>query len=523
MPKFPDPTKNYSAEPVSPKLESAKLNTQPYTPPRPTPNSQPNPIYSSPSSNSSVSPKSSPPTPPTPPNPSSPTASPPPQPLSPQKSLFRFLPVIFGFLIFGFLIFGIVKFVIPKNTSRSLSKSSSANKSKPSLTLTYWGLWEPQSVFEPIIADYERQHPGIKIIYKMQSPKNFRTRLQAAVQQKNGPDIVRIHNTWLPMLASYLSPAPAGIVSQQDLNDFYPVFLKNFVVQGKVYALPLMVDGLALYYNTDIFQQAHLKPPKDWNELRQLAYRLTVRDPKTRLIERAGVALGTAGNIPHWSDVLGLLMLQNSADPAKPDSQEVQDALTFYTIFSTKDKVWDSSQPNSIQAFATGSVAMIFAPSWQAYQIKTLNPDLNFKIIPTPSLPDTKISWASYWVEAVTSSSSHPKAAWEFLKYLSSPEVLQKLYQQESLIRGYGEPYPRKSMANLLKTDPINAAYVSQAPNYTSWFLADLTHDNGLNDQLIKYYQDAVNAINQGQSVASIVSTLDQGVRQVLTQYSLSH
>ncbi len=521
MPKFPDPTKQYSAEPISSKLDSVQSASQSEFIPPSQPKTQSTQTPSSQTSTSQTifqpAPNSSPPiNPPTPPRQPSSTLP----PLPPKKSFTRFFPLILGFVVFLGLILFLLKVVLPKFNSVSNS-SSTPSSSHQSITLTYWGLWEPKSVLEPIIAAYEKDHPNIKIIYRMQSPQNFRTRLQTAIQQKNGPDIVRIHNTWLPMLMSYLTPAPPQLVSSQDIDDFYPVFRQNFIVHNKVYALPLMIDGLALYYNTDIFNQAHLQPPKDWNQLRQLAYKLTVRNPKTKLIERAGVALGTTGNIPHWSDILALLMLQNSADPGKPESQQVQDALTFYTIFSTQDRVWDESQPNSINAFATGSVAMIFAPSWQAAQIKNLNPDLNFKVIPTPTLPDTKIAWASYWAEAVTASSQHPKEAWQFLKYLSSPEVLQKLYQQESLIRGYGEPYPRQSMANLLQDDPVNAAFVNQGPNYASWYLADLTHDDGLNDQLIKYYQDAVNAINQGQSVASVINSLSQGVQQVLTKYSL--
>ncbi len=493
MPKFPDPTKTYTAEPISSKLETAKLKTEPYKPPvsEQSPPSPPPPTKKKPQLSSSS--------------------------LPPKKSFSKFLPFVFGIVVFLILIFVIIKIVLPYFNSNS-SKSETKNV----ITLTYWGLWEPKSVMEPIIADYERQHPNIKIVYKMQSSKNFRTRLQTAIQQKTGPDIVRIHNTWLPMLINYLVPAPNNLLTQQDLNDFYPVFRRDFIFQNQVYALPLMIDGLALYYNVDIFQQAHLQPPTDWNELRKLAYNLTVRDPKTHAIKRAGVALGTTDNIPHWSDILGLLMLQNSANPGKPDTQQVYDALVFYTIFSTKDKVWDVSQPNSIYAFASGSVAMILAPSWQAAQIKQLNPNLDFKVIPTPTLPDTNIAWATYWAEAVTKASQHPQEAWQFLKYLSSPEVLQKLYQQESLLRGYGEPYPRQSMASLLEKDPINAAFVQQGPYYHSWYLADLTHDDGLNDQLLKYYRDAINAINKGQSVNSVVSTLSQGVAQVLHKYSIT-
>src|SRR3989338_1947535 len=34
---------------------------------------------------------------------------------------------------------------------------------KQAITLTYWGLWEPNEIMAPVIAKYESNHPGVKI------------------------------------------------------------------------------------------------------------------------------------------------------------------------------------------------------------------------------------------------------------------------------------------------------------------------------------------------------------------------
>ena len=50
--------------------------------------------------------------------------------------------------------------------------------------------------------------------------------------------------------------------------------------------------------------------------------------------------------------------------------------------------------------------------------------------------------------------------------------------------------------------------------------MSSFTHDNGINDQIIKYYEDAINAmVNDGKTVENVLSTVEQGVRQVLRQY----
>ena len=485
MAKFPDPTKEYAGAPVDPKTPLMTSSPLP----------EEVPVYQAPPPEP-VAPKEEP----------SPTLPPTNQYVSPSP--FRnFIPVVIGAVVL--VILAIVGFVVlPK-----------LFKKNTPITLTYWGLWEPISVMQSVIADYEAANPGVKINYTMQSPKNYRSRLQSAITSGQAPDIARIHNTWLPMLRSSLTPAPEAIIPLSTLDNYYPVVKKNASAGGKIYALPLGIDGLALFYNEDILKEVGSSPPSDWNTLRKLAFDLTKTNAETKVVERAGAAIGTTSNIDHWSDILGLLILQNSGDPGKPSSEAVQDALTFYTIFSTQDKSWDSSQPNSVYAFATGSVAMILAPSWEIPEIKAINPDLKFGVAPAPTLPSTKVAWGSYWMEAVPKTSGNPEAAWKFIQYLSSDEALQKMYAGAAQIHVVGEPYPKTSMSNLLNNDPLVSPFITQASNYSSWYLTARTFDEGVNDQLIKYYEDAVNGINGGSTVPTVVKTLDEGVTQILTKF----
>lgn len=498
MPKFPDPTKDYTSTPMTGgAIDASKI---------PTSSAEPSvaatPLYQAPS--------------PAPITESTPPKASGPQPIVSHVSGSPFrnmVPILIGLAaIILLVVLGFA--IIPKFT-----------KTSAPVTLNYWGLWEPSSVMQGVIADYEAANPNVKINYSLQNVKNYRSRFLTASTQANPPDIVRIHNTWLPMLKKDLAPAPDTVLKVSDLADYYPIVQANFVSAGKIYALPMEVDGLALLYNEDILKEAGATPPSDWNTLRKLAFDLTKTNAETGIIERAGVALGTTGNVDNWSDILGLLILQNSGNPGKPTDSVVQQALTFYTLISTEDKSWDSSQPNSVYAFATGTVAMIIAPSWQISEIKAINPDLSFKVAPVPVLPNTNASsagnaaWASYWAEAVPLASKNSVEAWKFIKYLSTPAVLQKMYAGAVQIRALGEPYPLVSLGSTLANDPLAGPYVTQGPKYKSWYLADRTYDDGINDEISKYYEDAINAINGGQTVSAVLKTLDAGVTQVMTKY----
>lgn len=492
MPKFPDPTKNYDATPVDPNKPVVNTPQQAEVPvyqaPEPTP--APEPIPTPPSTEGSPS-----------------NVPVDPQPFGRLSPFRNLTPILIG--VGALLVLVVLAMtILPR-----------LNKKVENITLTYWGLWEPSSVMQAVISDYESQNPHINIEYSMQSPKNYRSRLQSAITGGSAPDIARIHNTWLPMLKNSLSPAPEEIVPISALDAYYPIVKQNVSSGGKTYALPIGIDGLALLYNEDMLAELGATPPADWNSFRKLAFDLTKINEETKIIERAGAAMGTTGNVEHWSDILGLLILQNSGDPGKPSTTAVQDAMTFFTIFSTQDKSWDSTQPNSVYAFATGTVAMILAPSWQIPEIKAINPDLKFGVAPAPTLPSTKIAWGSYWMEAVPKSSKNATEAWKFIKFISSEESLQKIYAGAAQVHTIGEPYPLTSMNNLLSTDPLAGPYVAQAPNYVSWYLTSRTFDEGINDQLIKYYEDAINTINNGSTVDSVTKTLDAGVTQVLAKF----
>jgi len=206
-----------------------------------------------------------------------------------------------------------------------------------------------------------------------------------------------------------------------------------------------------------------------------------------------------------------------------------EDALTFFSVFSSVDGVWDATLPPSTAAFAAGKLAMYFGPSWRTFEIKIQNPNLKFKTFPVPQLPKTTpnepdISYASYWVEGVWARSKNKAAAWDFLKFMSQKDSLEKLYQNEAKVRQFGEPYPRADMASLLSADPILGALMNQAPDAQSWYLQSRTFDGptGINSQISKYFEDAVNAVNSGTPADKALETVVSGVSQVLSQYGTS-
>jgi multiple sugar transport system substrate-binding protein len=456
-----------------------------------------------------------------------------PDPIPPQNPAGDTSPVITSYIknnlpkIAIFAGIGIVAMILIFVIVKVLSSSSKTGASAG--TITWWGLWEDASIIQPLISEYEAQHTGLKINYVKSSPQDYRERLTNSLAKNEGPDIFFFHNSWVPMLKGSLDSLPSSVMNPADFaKSYYSVMSSDLTTGSSIVGIPLGYDALTLYVNQDIFDKAGKTPPANWDDFRSIAKQLTVKDDQG-VITQAGAAMGRTENVDHWPEILALLMLQNGVDMSNPTGTNAEGALTYFTLFTTTDGVWDATLPSSTQAFAAGKLAMYIGPTWRAFEIQTQNPNLKFKTVPIPQLPkdnpnQSDMTYATYWAQGVWSGSSKKAAAWDFLKFLSTQDSLTKLYQAESKIRSFGEPYPRVDMASLLTSHPIAGSVVSQAPGAVSWYLDSRTFDGptGINTQMANYFSDAVNAVANGKTTPTkALETVAQGVQQVLTRYKL--
>lgn len=429
------------------------------------------------------------------------------------------------FIIAGAVIFLIIFIVIIKAVFFGKSSNKPVN-------LVYWGLWEEKEVMEPLITAYQQKYPNVKIDYQKMDIQSYREKLvsrsKAEGTSQGGiarPDIFRFHNTWLPEIKDIVAPLPATVMSGEEFDKtFYPVHKKDLKVGNYYYGLPLEIDGLVLVYNEGLFKKAGISTvPTTWDDITQIVPKLTVKDRSGALIT-SGIAMGTASNVDHFSDIFGLLLIQNGGSLNKLDQEESAGALEIYRKFSEPPQgYWTEEMANSTTAFIQEKVAIIIVPSWEVLSIKATNPDLDIKVIPVPVVPGTSlVSLATYWVEGVSRFSNNQLEAWKFLKFLTEKDNMTKLYEIESKIRPFGEPYSRVDLAPLLAQDPYLGAIIKEANNLVSLPIISRTMDNGLNDEIIKYMENAINSTILGVSYKEALSEAKKGIDQVFTKYNIS-
>jgi multiple sugar transport system substrate-binding protein len=406
------------------------------------------------------------------------------------------------------------------------------------VTLTYWGLWEDEQVLRPVFDRYKNQHPHVTIRYEKMSPQQYITLLKGRSPNGKGPDIFRYHNTWLPQLTDIAAPMPSSIMTTADFKEsFYPIIAQDLIRDENIYGLPTYLDALVLLYNKKILSAAgYAGPPRSWIiDFPDVISEITVVD-STGKITTSAIAIGTTANVEHFSDILGTLFL--IAYPAKSETLTNKDGLAILRNLTRADGasalqimrgvnelgIWNESMPNSIDAFAAERVAMIFAPTWQIPNIRAKNPDLDFGVAPIPEGPGQeqgvrRATVASYWVEGVSKYSRNQVEAWKFLKFMSQPESLEKIFEMQVKLRGMGMLYPRPAMSKKVADDPVLSVLIAQSDAMVSLPLISRTYDEGLNDEIIRYLENAINA--KSEQYDGSISTASRGINEVLEKYKI--
>ncbi len=126
------------------------------------------------------------------------------------------------------------------------------------------------------------------------------------------------------------------------LASFYPAFLENGAIEGKIWGVPFQRSTPVLYWNKEAFAEAGLDPevpPATWDEQVEFAKALTKRDDAGN-VTQYGIQIPTSG-FPYWlfqglttqNDVI--LMNQDGNEVAFDDPRVVE-ALDYLMSLSAE-------------------------------------------------------------------------------------------------------------------------------------------------------------------------------------------
>ena len=116
------------------------------------------------------------------------------------------------------------------------------------------------------VKKFEEANPGIKLNLEVVSWNDVYTVVSTRISNNNAPDILNID--------SFADYANEGLLlpvqdycPQELLDDFFPAFIDQSVMDGTLWAVPILASARALYYNADLLEEAGVEVPTTWAEL----------------------------------------------------------------------------------------------------------------------------------------------------------------------------------------------------------------------------------------------------------------
>lgn len=376
-------------------------------------------------------------------------------------------------------------------------------------TVQYWTVFNESGNFEAITEAYKIQFPNINIEISTYRPEEYESQLINAFAEDRGPDIFSIPNTAVIKYLNKIEPMPAATsmeqggvrglvkkvnftttnqipaISPRELRDrFVDQALADILVDNQVMGLPLALDTMVMYYNKDMLNAAGItKPATNYIELQEQMPKLTRTDRLGNILQ-SGIALGTSNNIPRFSDILSLLMMQNGtqmiADSGEAafdilpqalagrTSLPAADALQFYVDFALPTKqayTWNDAQPNALEAFEQGKVAYLLGYSYHLPIIRAQSPKLNMGIAKMMQIPgNNEVNYANYWLEVVSKKSVRKDAAWNFLQFMTAPENVK------NFLTSAKRPTAVRSLIDEQRGDLDLGVFADQLLTARSWY-----------------------------------------------------
>ena len=279
---------------------------------------------------------------------------------------------------------------------------------------------------EACFRTYEAAHPGVRIVYQQSAIGDYMQTVLTARMAGTSPDIYNVYSLWAGQMvaAGMLAQPPAPV--QALLRDSYlPSAVDGARLNGTAWGIPGEISTYMLVYNKALLRQAgYDAPPRTWEELRQVAAKITRRNAQGN-ITTAGYAFGpTVANAVH--PFLALL-LSAGETLVKPDlsatnlgTPQAETALAgMVRLFA------DGVTSNAVQGrdFPSGTIGMAILANWLKDLLRAgMGEDFRDKVGVAP-IPAGD-AWRTYQYSffwSVDARSRNREAAWDLLLWLNTP------------------------------------------------------------------------------------------------------
>jgi sn-glycerol 3-phosphate transport system substrate-binding protein len=288
-------------------------------------------------------------------------------------------------------------------------------------------------IIDGFAADFMKENPDValKPVYAGSYTETL-TKAVTATKSGQGPQLAVLLSTDAFSLIDddLVVPFDNSADDKAWLAGFYPAFMANGQINGRVWGVPFQRSTIVLYYNKAAFAEAGLdpeKPPATWAEHAAFAEKLTKRDGER--VTRWGVQIPATG-FSYWllqamvSEAGGAMVAANGTKVSFTDPAVVA-ALQYWVDLST---VHHAHAPGMVDWGATprdfleGRAAMIWHTTGNLTNIRT-NASFPFGVamLPADKRRGSPTGGGNFYMFK-GASPAQQAASLRFLKWVTTPE-----------------------------------------------------------------------------------------------------
>lgn len=297
--------------------------------------------------------------------------------------------------------------------------------------ITFWSALRGS---QEVVDAFNRTHDTVQVDFQQVPAGSMGgyAKLSNAARAGNAPDVATIEYPQIPGFAiDGVARDITGLVGDRLRAALLPQALGLTTFDKRVFSVPLDVEPMVMHYRTDLFAEYGLPVPRTWAEFEDVARTVRRKAPGRRLTAfatdgapqfasfawqagaqwfdtRAGAWNVSFADAPtrrvasYWQRLIDQdLVVVNAVDSRQYDAQ-----LAAGQVLTRLSGAWDAGAQMNARPAQKGRWAIAPLPQW------------------TPSAAVLGTHGGSTF--AVTSGSSHPEAAMEFIEWqVSHPDALR--------------------------------------------------------------------------------------------------
>ncbi len=334
----------------------------------------------------------------------------------------------------------------------------SVSQAQDVVTLKYHTWYPPQSALQPIIDQFQKDNPNIKVELDVQESTKYQQSLPLSLNSGDAIDVVGVQSgLMVEQIRANLQPIDplfVKYVGKDWQSQFVPANLKTaegLASDGNLYFLPLGRLGSAVgFYNGAIFDELGLKAPLTYADLVTVAKTIRAKKPDILPMVFPG---------DNWFQDELVLTIVGQDDPnffnnirykdGKWDTDSYIKALTEYKQMYTDGVLsldnQDIQYDKASEAFATGKAAMYFNGTWEAgllsapWRKTNKNTLTDVGLLALPVFTKTGTASLRSFIEVglgIPTSSTHPAEAVKLIQYLTEGPGLTSLMTNFIVVPG---------------------------------------------------------------------------------------